>query len=257
MNPTALTPRRLRLADLRLALIHGWRIFVRCRRFSLAYGAVFAIAGSLLIWGAQALGLAPMSVALAGGFLLVGPIAAAGLVGVAEAQRGGRPADLALLLAILRGTPRGLWALALFCVLVSFIWLTDAGTLYSFMIGGSRHGLGQALAPDTARFHLFSAATGFVLANGVYAVTAHAVPLMVRLDWPLVPAVSASVRAILASPLVHGAWALLLATAIFASLLLPPLLCVTLPVLAYAGSELNVQAFPPPGDAVAATPGMP
>ena len=129
---------------------------------------------------------------------------------------------------------------------MDFIWLTDAGTLYSFMIGERRDTLLHMLPLDgaTARFQAFSAVMGFVLANVVFAVSAHAVPLMLRGERSLVRAVMASVKAVATSPLAHGAWAALLAAAIFASLLLPPLLCVALPWLGYAGTALNRTVFP-------------
>jgi len=239
-------PRPLPTRELVAALAEGWHVLRRCPRFSLGYGALFAASGSLLIWAAQAFGVAPMAPALAGGFLLVGPVAMAGLVGTARRLLRGEAPNAARLLATLCGAPRGLWALALFCALIYFIWITDAGTLYSIMIGEARSGLSQALplAPDTARFQLFSAATGLVLASVVFAVTVHAVPLMVRCRTPLVGAVIASVRALATSPLSHAAWALTLATGIAASLLFPPLLCASLPLLAYAGDALSESCFP-------------
>lgn len=239
-------PRPLSLVDLAAALAEGWHVFRRCQRFSLAFGALFAAIGTALIWGAQALGLAPMTPALVGGFLLVGPLTMAALIAAAEGLHGGGLPSLATMAASLRNAPRGLWALALFCVLMYFIWLTDAGTLYSFMVGEARSGIVQALplSRDTGRFQLFSAAMGLVLANVVFAVTVHSVPLMVRHHTPLVAAVTASVRALFRSPLAHAAWALLLTSAIVTSLLLPPLLCVSLPLLGYAGEALSKNCFP-------------
>ncbi len=239
-------PRPLTSCDLAAALADGWHVLRRCPRFSLGYGALFTVAGGLLIWAAQAFGVAPMAPALAGGFLLVGPAATAGLVGTARRLRRGEAPSMGRLLSTLYGAPRGLWALALFCVLIYFIWITDAGTLYSIMIGEARSGLDQALplAPDTARFQLFSAATGLVLASVVFAVSVHTVPLMVRCHTPLVGAIIASVRALATSPLSHAAWALTLAAGVAVSLLFPPLLCASLPLLAYAGDALSESCFP-------------
>ncbi|MCB1909225.1 MAG: DUF2189 domain-containing protein [Rhodocyclaceae bacterium] len=240
--------RPLPIPAIAAALAHGGRTFAASRGFSLAFGALFAVIGSVVIWGAQWFALAPMTTALIGGFLLVGPITMAALIAAAAAVAAGRRPSLAGVARSLRQAPAGLWALALFCVLIYLIWITDAGTLYSFMIGEPRSGLVQALptAAGNERFHLFSGAMGFVLANVVYAVTVHAVPLMVRRHAPLTGAVVASVRACLASPLAHGTWALTLAAAIFVSMSLPPLMCVTLPVLAYAGDALNRYCFDAP-----------
>ncbi|MCB1895716.1 MAG: DUF2189 domain-containing protein [Zoogloeaceae bacterium] len=241
-------PRPLPIAGIAAALADGRRTFAASRGFSLAFGALFAAIGSLMIWGAQWFALAPMTPALIGGFLLVGPIVMAALIGAAEDVAAGRRPSLTRVIGSMRRAPAGLWALALFCLLIYLIWITDAGTLYSFMIGEPRSGFVQALptAAGNEHFHLFSGLMGFALANVVYAVTVHAVPLMVRRRTPLATAVVASVRACFASPLVHGAWALTLAAGIFVSMSLPPLLCVSLPILAYAGDSLNRRCFDSP-----------
>jgi uncharacterized membrane protein len=61
-----------------------------------------------------------------------------------------------------------------------------------------------------------------------------------------VEAIVASVRAVFRSPLSHGVWGVLLAAGIFAGLLAPPVLILSLPVLAYAGHALHRVVFPPP-----------
>ncbi|MCB1954639.1 MAG: DUF2189 domain-containing protein [Rhodocyclaceae bacterium] len=246
MSGPAPVPRRIAIADLVGILGEGWQVFRACRAISLAVGAAVTLAGLVLAVLAVTQGLAPMVPALAGGFLLLGPVAMAGLAGVALQHWRGRTPGMGSVLAELRAAPRGLWALVLFCILIDFIWLTDAGTLYSFLIGERRATLGHVLPTDaaSARYHLFSTAMGFVLANVVFAVSAHAVPLLVRGERSLVRAVMASVRAVATSPLAHGAWAALLAATIFMSLLVPPLLCVALPVLAYAGTALDRHVFP-------------
>ncbi|MCB1908728.1 MAG: DUF2189 domain-containing protein [Rhodocyclaceae bacterium] len=242
-QPRAVGPRAL----LR-AFAAGWQVLARAPRPSLCFGAAFTVAGTLLVWGAQALHLAAMTIPLLGGFLLFGPVLSAGLLGVSSAVRHSRPAGVAAILGAIRGARRGLWALSLFCLLMFLIWLSDAGTLYSFMLGERSQGLAAALPldPRSLRFHAASAATGFVIANLVFAVTAHSVPLLVRGRASLVGAVMASVRATFRSPLAHALWALALAAGVFASLLLPPLLIVSLPLLAYTGDALHVEIF---GDA--------
>ena len=60
-------------------LAAGWRDMRRVPRVSLAYGAIFAVAGVLLSFGLTEVGLQSMILVLAAGFILVGPMIAAGL----------------------------------------------------------------------------------------------------------------------------------------------------------------------------------
>lgn len=237
-----LYPRSVPLAVLPRALAAGWRDFLRAWQIGLALGGGVALIGGLLLWGAGRLALAPFGVALVGGFLLLGPVLMAGFVGLSEALAAGRPPAWREVLAGWRAAPAGLGAVALFCGLVFFIWLGDAGTLYSFMVGESA---GDAAAQGVMRFHLSSGVTGLVLALIVYGVTVHAVPLLATGRATLVGAVVGSVRAVFRSPLVHAGWGLILAAGIFACLLAPPVLILSLPVLAHGGQALHREVFPP------------
>lgn len=240
-------PRRLAWSAIARALAAGWRTFRGDRGLGLMIGAVFAALGSLLLWAAVALDLAPLAVHLLGGFLLIGPVVFAGLIGVRQAVARGRTPTWRDALAAWRTAPAGLGALALFCGLIFFIWLGDAGTLYSFLVGeggGAQSGL--LPQPTLFPFHLTAAVTGLVLALIVYGVTVHAVPLLAAGRVGLVGAVVGSVRAVFASPLVHAGWGLTLAAGIFVCLMAPPLLILSLPVLAYGGHALHLEVFPAP-----------
>ena len=240
-------PRRVPLSVVGRALRAGWRTFTLARGISLAVGAVFALLGSLLLWAAVARDLAPMAVHLLGGFLLLGPAAMAGLVGVSRAVAEGRTPAWQDVVATWRTAPSGLGALALFCGLMFFIWLGDAGTLYSFLVGEG--GGGQrtllSLPPEVLPFHVAAGITGLVLAFIVFVVTVHSVPLLATGRAHLVTGIVASVRAVFRSPLAHAGWALVLAAGIFACLPAPPLLALTLPVLAYGGHALHLEVYPP------------
>ncbi|MBL8483123.1 MAG: DUF2189 domain-containing protein [Rhodocyclaceae bacterium] len=239
-------PEVLRLRALAPALAAGWQLLKRAPALSLTYGALFGAGGSLMFWALGASGFAPLALALGGGFMLIGPLAVAGLAGVRDALNAGRRADAALVWATLRAAPRSLWVLGLFCMLILFIWMSDAGTLYGFMVGERVHDFGEALtAWRFAPFHVFSAVMGAFLASVVYVVTVHSVPLVAARRANLVGAVVASVRAVFRGLPAHLAWGVLLAACVFASLLFPPLLAPVLPLLAYAGAALHETVFPP------------
>ena len=246
--PAALAPpRSLHLGAIPRAVRQGWQTFRRDRGIGLMTGAVFATLGSLLLWAAVALSLAPMALHLLGGFLLLGPVAMAGLLGVSRAVAAGRTPTWKDALAAWRAAPASLGAVALFCGLIFFIWLGDSGTLYSFLVGeggGGQTGL-LPLQAQVLPFHLAAGVSGSFLALIVFVVTVHTVPLLATGRAHLVQAVVASVRAVFRSPLAHAGWGLVLAAGVFAGLALPPLLILSLPLLAYGGDAMHREVFPP------------
>ena len=155
------------------------------------------------------------------------------------------PADV---LAGFRQAPRGLWVLAGVCCLLFLIWVSDAATVYSFMIGAGDAPVGEGgLAARVLRFHLWTSLMGAVLAAIVFCITAFAVPLLFDGRASLVQAVTASVRAVFASPGALLVWALVLAAAVIATIHFPPLLMLSLPCLAFASDLLYLEVFPPEG----------
>ncbi|MBL8446018.1 MAG: DUF2189 domain-containing protein [Zoogloeaceae bacterium] len=233
------------MAVVRQALAEGGRILCRAPGVSLTYGSVFALVGTLVLGGMLHWRVAPLALPAFGGFLLVGPVAMAGLMAIAAEVRAGRPAGWREVAAAWRAAPRGLWALAFFCMLSFFIALGDVGTLYSFLVGEPVDGWG-AIFPGDRRwaFHLSAGASGGFLAAGVYLVTVHAVPLLLTRRASLVASVSASVRAVASGPVVHLVWAAVLASGVLACVVFPPALVLVLPLLAYAGDAFHRAVFP-------------
>jgi len=133
-----------------------------------------------------------------------------------------------------------------FCCFMVLLWLTDAGTLYSFMVGEWRHDW-MSVIPHSSqllRFHSGAAIMGGALSLIVYTVTVHSVPLLIRGQGTLVTAVTASVRAVGRSLIAHLVWAVVLALTVMASVFLLPALLVVLPVVAFASIHWNRTVFP-------------
>jgi uncharacterized membrane protein len=86
-------------------LAAGWRDMWRVPRVSLAYGAIFAVTGLVLAVGLTQVGLQSLILVLAGGFILVGPMLAAGLYETSRRLENGEPVSLASTVAcrLLRG----------------------------------------------------------------------------------------------------------------------------------------------------------
>jgi uncharacterized membrane protein len=245
MIAAPLLPRRVPLAAIPRALASGWALFRAWPALSCGYAAVFALVGLLLLGGVAFAGVTPMALPLAGGFMLVGPVLLAGYFRVARLARESQSPRIGDLVDGFRLAPRSLWAIALLCMLLFMIWVTDAATLYSFMIGRDPVWLrdlpGHA---DALRFELYGAVMGTALAFAIYTVSAFSVPLLADGRTGLVGAVSASVKAVFGNFIVTMVWALILAAVTILSILLLPLFVVALPWLAYSSYALYSEFFP-------------
>ncbi len=238
--PDSLQPRRIAVATVSAALAGGWRDFRRCPAPAAGFAAIFAGIGLVIFAVLLRFGVAAMMVPFAGGFLLVGPAVLAGFFALRRGVAAGRAPGFGDVFGGFGRAPRGLWVLAGVCSLLFLIWMSDAATVYSFMIGGAVPDAGQM-----ARFHLWTSLMGAVLAFIVFNITAFAVPLLFDGRAQLVAAVSASVRAVFSNFGAMLAWGLVLAVAVIATILFPPLLIVSLPCLAFASDLLYLEVFPP------------
>lgn len=231
------------------ALGDGWRTFRAIPGVSMAFAAVFALIGLLLLTALGRIGISPMALPFAGGFMLVGPALLAGFFRLSDIHtNAGRP-SLGDAFGAFTRTPAGLWSVSLICAFLFLIWITDAGVLYSFMIGGEHmpYELPWLIRfqHHVVAFEFWAAIMGSVLAYAIFCVSAFSVPLLYQRRTNLVSAVSTSVRAVLGNFISGIAWGLLLSITITASIVLLPLLLLSLPVLAYASFALYLRVLPP------------
>jgi len=236
----------LTLPDLRRALADGWTTAGVTRGISAAYAALFALGGLLIMGTLLAQGLSPFVIAAAGAFMLLGPVILAGFFGIAAARDAGRrpgPGDVWSGYAEASGA---LWVLALVCALLFMIFITDAAILYSYMVGGAPVWLGDLLPASGAvrGFLLWASISGLFVAFLLYGVSAFAVPLLCERRAGLVDAVACSVRIVFGNFATAMLWAFLLSVITIGSILLLPLLPLTLPWLAYASRALYRRALP-------------
>lgn len=235
------------IATVRQALADGWRLANATRGVSIGYSLLFVVGGLAIMGGLLALGRAPFVIAAAGAFMLVGPAILAGYFGIAGSHdAGGRPGFGSVIGGFTAAAP-AVWALALVCGLLFMIFITDAAILYAYMIGAAPVWLGDLIpvAAGVAGFVKWAAISGFVVALLLFCISAFAVPLLCERRAGLVDAVVTSVRVVFGNFVPAISWAFLLSTATIASILLLPLLPLTLPWLAYASRALYRQVLPP------------
>jgi uncharacterized membrane protein len=244
-----LRPQPFSVADVREAIALGWRTFRAIPRPSMAFAGIFVAIGLGLLWGIGRLGMSPVALPLAGGFLLVGPVLATGFFRLAEVHADGGTPHLGDAVVAFWRASAGFWVVALLCTFLFLIWITDAAVLYAFMIGGEPLPYELpwliALRRHVVAYEAWAALMGAALASMTLVIAAFSVPLLHERRAGFAPAIAASVRAVLGSLVPSLVWGLLLAGLTLLSIALLPLLAVTLPVLAYAGYALHRRVFPP------------
>ncbi|MCK6408018.1 DUF2189 domain-containing protein [Thauera sp.] len=241
-----LRPAPLALADIGAALRFGMAQFRAIPLLSMAFATLFVVIGAALFALLEFGQIAPMSLSLAGGFMLVGPVLLAGFFAVSDKLRRGRHPVFGDIWAGFRSMPRGGWVISFVCGLLFLIWITDAGILYGFMVGREPIGFLRLLHIEdmVLSYAGYSAIMGGVLAFILFAVSAFSIPLIYDHRATLVSGVVASVRTVFGRFGVMMCWALLLAAVIMVSVMALPLLLASLPVMAYASRELYFRAFP-------------
>jgi uncharacterized membrane protein len=198
-------------------LAAGWRDLWSIPSISLLYGATFAALSAALMLGLMIASLASLILALAGGFLLIGPIAAVGLYEISRRLEAGERVRLGVLLP---SRPGALGQLAFFGAMLTFVylvWVLLAFLLLMLFLGSrglpppsefvptllfTAHGLGLLL---------IGTVVGAACAVLVFAISAISVPLLMMRRIDAVTAVSASLAAVRANPQPMVLWAGLIA----------------------------------------------
>jgi uncharacterized membrane protein len=197
-------------------LAAGWRDMWRVPRVSLAYGAIFAVAGLLLAIGLTQVGLLSLIIVLAAGFILIGPMLAAGLYETSRRLQNSEPVSLmsTLRAGFFRGSQ--LAYMGLFLMLIYLAWVEIALLLFMLFFGPQPMPPLEAFVPTlllTPRglgLLIVGTGVGMALAATVFAVSAVAVPLLMVERVDIVTAAVTSVRACRKNPKAMALWAALI-----------------------------------------------
>lgn len=244
MNPHP-ESRTITFADLSSALVSGLQRFQQSSLISIIYSTLFTLIGLGLYIVLEAVKIAPISHSLAGGFMLFGPALLVGFFSISEALDAGRKPLFTDIFKGLRHSPPGLWGFSLLCLFLFFIWITEAATVYAFVVGTLPVGFLEMLPPDSpvTGFLLFTSLGGALLAFIAFVAAAFTPPLLIYTDAGMVEAVSASARAVFNNFGVMMVWALLLVVLVMGGAWFLPLLPLTLPLAAYASLALYQAVF--------------
>jgi uncharacterized membrane protein len=219
----------------------GWRDMWRAPRVSLAYGAIFAVVGLLLTVGLTQVGLLSLILVLAAGFVLIGPMLAAGLYETSRRLEKGEPVSLAS--TVRAGFFGGgqLGHMGLLLMLIYLAWVEIALLLFMLFMGPQPMPpldvfvSNLLLTPRGLGLLIVGTAVGMMLAATVFAISAVAVPLLMVEPVDVVTAATMSVGVCRKNPKAMALWAALIAGAMllgFVTLFFG--LVITFPLIGHA-----------------------
>lgn len=229
----------LQLADLRAALVAGWRDFAAYPAFGLFFASFYVAAGLLIYFLLFARGEFTWLIAAVAGFPLLAPFVAAGLYEVSRRREAGLPMRWRSILGALRGHgDEQILSMGVIVFVAFAFWLMVAHGIYAIFLAGAD--------PGSGGFALFSTGTGLMMllvgggvgalmALGFYAITVISLPLLIDREVDFISAIIVSLAAVRANGFVLLVWATIIAASLFIAMLPAFLgLLVVLPVLGHA-----------------------
>jgi uncharacterized membrane protein len=223
----------------------GWIMFWEIPGVSIAYTSIFALIGLILLGGIGMMGLSPMALPFAGGFMLIGPILLSGFFKIADHYNDDKESvRLSDAVFALKKAPAQLWVISLVCTLLFLIWITDAATLYAIMISDVQPPWTIEIESNVIAYELWGSLMGSVLAFIIFAISAFSVPLLYQGRTNLISAVTLSVKTVFGNFICSLFWGILLSLLTIISIIILPLFVFTLPVLAFASYSLYKRVFP-------------
>jgi uncharacterized membrane protein len=223
----------------------GWIMFWEIPGISIAYASIFASIGLVLLGGVGMMGLSPMALPFAGGFMLVGPILLSGFFKIADHYNDDKESvHLSDAVFALKQAPAQLWVISLVCTMLFLVWITDAATLYAIMIRDVQPPWSIEIESNIIAYELWGSLMGSVLAFIIFAISAFSVPLIYQARANLISAVTLSVKTVFGNFISSIFWGILLSVLTIISIIILPLFIITLPVLAFASYSLYKRIFP-------------
>lgn len=216
----------------------GWQDLRDNPAASLAYGVLLALAGSLILSLAD--DMPYLFVAAVSGFLLIGPVVAAGLYEIARRGEQGQAIGFIDSLRGLRGHSDQLLFFGAFLAIVMLSWERLSAILFALFGHDETAAVGSFfrdifLSGTHLDFVAAYVVLGGIVAAVVFMLSAVAIPMLMHRDTDIITAMMSSARAVSGNLRAMALWAALIValTAIgFATMMIG--MIVIMPVLGYA-----------------------
>ncbi|HXH02732.1 MAG TPA: DUF2189 domain-containing protein [Candidatus Competibacteraceae bacterium] len=239
--PGTLDSPRVRIVTLDhpwLWLLAGWRDLRKTPLASIAYGLVFVVMGFYLT--SMVSHMFHMALALATGFLLVGPFLAMGLYDLSARLERGQPATFWHAVTAWRGKGMTLALFGMMVGLIMIVWARLSALLYAVLFLGRNieveHSV-QALffSGDGLRFLIAFTMVGAVLAALVFCISVVSIPMIMDRNCDFFTAIVTSLTAVRVNPGPMLLWAVLIVVITGVGLATFYLgLAITLPLVGHA-----------------------
>jgi uncharacterized membrane protein len=245
--------RSVTVRDIVEALAAGLRDFQAAPLYGLAFGALYAAGGLLIVYCTVAAGVGYLAYPLAAGFALVGPFIAVGLYEVSRRRETGEPLSWSAVLGTIWAQGhRELGWMAFVTLFVFVVWMYQVRLLIALMLGlRSFTSLQEFLVvvtttPEGWLFLVIGHLIGAALSLVLFSLTVVSFPLLLDRDVDFVTAMITSVRAVTTSPGPMIGWAAVIVLLLLVASLPGFLgLLVVLPVLGHATWHLYRRIVPP------------
>lgn len=252
---------KVTMTDLVEVIAAGVRDFRKAPRYGVFFGALYAVAGWLLLALLLRFGMPYFAYPLAMGFALIAPFAVVGLYTVSDNIERGIENTWAGIFGSIRGAiKRDVRWMALITGFALIIWMDIAAFLMFAFVGV------QGVTPDTLNsllttpsgllFLILGNVVGAVIAFFVFSISVVSFPLLHDRDVDFVTAMVTSVRLVIENPRTMLIWCAIIGVLTGISLLSVFLgLVIVLPVVGHATWHLYRRAveFVPGGRPAPAT----
>jgi uncharacterized membrane protein len=208
--------RELRFVDPLTWLALGWKDYRRSPGIGLFYGVVFVVMG----WAIAKVfeHAPPYTVALSGGFLLVGPFLCLGIYRVSQRLEQGVKPEIADSVLAWQAKVSQLGIFGFVLLVLEMLWARATLVIFAVAFDGMPDFKGSLLAlldPENLSFIIAWSALGAVFATLIFAFTVVSMPMILDRKTDAITAALTSFRLVFTQPGVMLFWGLLIAAITF------------------------------------------